>query len=173
MKATDVSLMAIFAALYAMGVILWIPISFEIFQVRIIDCLIPLAVVFGWPVIGGVTFGNVVANVFGGLGVIDIIGGTVANLVASTAAYFLRKRPFLATWASNISITLIVGSYLAIIFGVPVEIGLLGIFLGSVVAINGLGYILILVFTRTPIAESLGLQRKEEDELTYDSDNMC
>ncbi|MFX0067646.1 MAG: QueT transporter family protein [Promethearchaeota archaeon] len=172
MKAIDVSLMAIFAALYAIGVILLIPISFEIFQVRIIDCLIPLGVVFGWPVIGGVTLGNVVANVFGGLGVIDIIGGTVANLIASTAAYILRKRPFFATWASNISITLIVGSYLAILFHVPVEVGLLGIFLGSIVAINILGYMLILVFTRTGIAESLGFPRKEKNNLTYDSDKV-
>ena len=46
MKTRDIALASMISALYAVGVIVFAPISFLIFQVRIADALIPLSIVF-------------------------------------------------------------------------------------------------------------------------------
>jgi uncharacterized membrane protein len=38
----SVSLTAVFTALYAVGVVVLAPISFQVFQVRVVDALLPL-----------------------------------------------------------------------------------------------------------------------------------
>lgn len=68
---------AALAALYALGVVFLAPISFQLFQVRVADALLPLAILFGWPAIIGLSLGAFVANFFGPLGPVDIIGGAV------------------------------------------------------------------------------------------------
>lgn len=138
----DLSLTAAFAALYAIAVVLLAPISYAIFQVRIADALIPLSIVFGLPVVYGVTLGNIVANLYGGLGPIDIMFGTLANLLSSYVAFRLRSKPFLACFAATLIVTLIVGGYLWFLVNVPIEISLLGLFAGSFISITILGYLL-------------------------------
>lgn len=51
-------------------------------------------------------------------------------------------RRFLGSIVETLAITIIVGGYLSLIFEVPIEAGLFGIFIGSVVAINILGFTL-------------------------------
>ena len=137
--------MAIFAALYAVGVIFLAPISFGVVQVRIADAMLPLAMIFGLPSALGLSLGCLVANVYGGLGVIDIVGGAAANLVACTLAWYIGRKGraaqrFLGTVVETVAVALIVGGYLAVIFQVPVEIGLLGVLVGSIIAINAVGF---------------------------------
>jgi hypothetical protein len=52
-------------------------------------------------------------------------------------------------------VTLIVGSYLRYLLGIPLTAGLLGVFLGSVVAIGVLGSILISILSRSRFISSL------------------
>jgi len=49
MRSRNVVLTAIIAALYAVLVIVFAPISFLLFQVRIADMLIPLSLIYGVP----------------------------------------------------------------------------------------------------------------------------
>ena len=145
LNTKKLAVMTIFAALYAVGVIVLAPISFGIVQVRVADAMLPLAMIFGLPSALGLSLGCIVSNVYGGLGVIDIVGGAVANLVACTLAWYIGRRGrriqrFLGTVAETVVVSLIVGGYLAVIFQVPVEIGLLGILIGSTIAINIIGF---------------------------------
>ena len=144
--AKNLTLAAIFAALYAVGVILLAPISFGIYQVRVADALLPLSMMFGLPSAVGFGFGCLVANVYGGLGIIDVVGGTVANFLACTLAWYVGRgdfvRRFLGSFVETLVITGIVGGYLWLIFDVPIEFGLFGIFVGSIVSINILGFAL-------------------------------
>lgn len=142
------SLAAIFAALYAIGVVFLAPISFQLFQVRIADALLPLSILFGWPAVLGLTIGAFVANFFGGLGPVDIIGGAFANFVATLAAWKIvqsrsKLRVALGVASEIAVITFIVGSYLSYLFGIPLEAGWLGVLLGSIVAIGALGSLLL------------------------------
>jgi len=139
------AVVTVFAALYAVGVIFLAPISFGIVQVRVADAMLPLSMIFGLPSALGLSLGCIVSNVYGGLGVIDIVGGATANLVACTLAWYIGRRGkriqrFLGTVAETVAVALIVGGYLAVIFQVPVEIGLLGILIGSTIAINIIGF---------------------------------
>jgi len=156
----EVAITAFFAALYAIGVIALAPISFMIFQVRIADSLLPLSILFGVPASLGFSIGAFVANMFGGLGVIDILGGSLANLIAGIAGWKIgqrkiRGRLFLATMVQNLILTAIVGTYLAYLFGFPILVGWSGIFLGSTVAINLLGYTLLKAFSKSPVLRTL------------------
>ena len=140
-----ISIMAIFAALYAVGVIFLAPISYSFFQVRLADALLPLSMIFGIPSAIGFSLGCLVSNVYGGLGLVDIVGGTVANFVACTLAWYIARksgfrRRLVGSIIQTLVITGIVGGYLWIIFEVPVEFSLAGVFVGSVIAINILGF---------------------------------
>lgn len=165
-----ISLTALFAALYAVGVVALAPISFQLFQVRVADALLPLAVLFGWPAVLGFTLGAFVANFFGGLGPIDVVGGSIANLVATYAAWKLGQRQMrgsriLAVATEVIVVSLIVGSYLSYLFEMPIEVGLFGVLLGSLIAIGVLGYALLLAISRLVIPSrlrSLGLNAHPE-----------
>ncbi|MCK5563015.1 QueT transporter family protein, partial [Candidatus Bathyarchaeota archaeon] len=84
MKITSkqVSVFMVFTALYATSVVILAPISFGVYQVRLADSLLPLSMIFGIPSAIGLSLGCIISNVYGGLGIIDIIGGTMANFVA-------------------------------------------------------------------------------------------
>ena len=138
----ELSLAASFAALYAVAVVLLAPISYGVMQVRLADALIPLSMVFGLPAVYGVTLGNIIANLYGGYGPIDVVFGTLANLLASYVAFQLRQKPLLGCFSATMIVSLIVGAYLWILVGVPVEVSILGVFAGSFIAITILGYLL-------------------------------
>jgi uncharacterized membrane protein len=152
----EIAFGSIIAALYAITVILLAPISFLLFQVRIADALIPLSIIFGVPVIWGVTLGNIVANIYGGLGIIDIIGGSVANLCAAYIGWRIGSRNFLgsqfvATVAQNLIVSSIVGFYLAVLFEVPLELGFFSVLTGSLISMNLIGYFLVLIIQKIKI----------------------
>ena len=156
METRKIALGSVITALYAVGVILLAPISFLLFQVRIADALIPLSIIFGMPAVLGVTLGNIVANIYGGLGYIDIIGGSIANFLAAYVGWKIGSRNFtgsqlVATIAQNLIVSSIVGSYLTVIFNVPLEAGFLGVLLGSIISMNIIGYLLVLTIQKSSI----------------------
>ncbi len=156
----EISLAFVFAALYVVCVIVLAPISFNIFQVRVADSLLPLSIIFGWPAIIGITVGTIVANLFGGLGFIDVVGGTAANFIATLLAWKIGNRTLRGSWIYAIgvevlTVTLIVGSYLSYLFGMPLAVGLFGILIGSAMAIGVLGYILLKAISKLLMARAL------------------
>ena len=156
LETRNIALGSVIAALYAIGVIVLVPISFLLFQVRVADALIPLSIVFGMPVVLGVTLGNIIANIYGGLGYIDIIGGSIANFLAAYVGWKIgvrsfRGSEFVATVVQNLIVSGIVGSYLAVLFDLPLEVGFLGVLLGSIISMNVIGYVLILAIKKSGI----------------------
>ena len=158
MDSKNVSLTIVFAVLYAIGVITLAPISFSIYQVRLADALLPLSMIFGVPSAVGLSLGCLVANVYGGLGIIDIVGGSVANFIGCTLAWYVAKRSgfihrVLGAIIETLVITAIVGGYLSFIFDVPIEFGLIGVFVGSLIAINILGFTIEEIIRRSSIVK--------------------
>ena len=108
LNTKKLAVVTVFAALYAVGVVFLAPISFGIVQVRVADAMLPLAMIFGLPGALGLSLGCLVSNVFGGLGIVDIVGGATANLVACTLAWYIGRKGrgaqrFLGTVADNSS----------------------------------------------------------------------
>lgn len=166
MKTSELSLAVVFSSLYAVLLVALAPISYGPVQLRVADCLIPLAALFGWPVITGVTVGCFLGNAYIWLGPQDVVFGTIANLIAATVIFLLRKRQFLACVAASFPIGIIVGSYLWIFFGFqpPDIFGLqlpvwgamiVSITISSLVAMAGIGYALLKALSSSSVTRAL------------------
>ncbi len=164
-KTRSLAVSSVLASLYAVLVVTLAPFSFLPFQVRVADALLPLSIMFGPPAAYGLSIGCAVANyiggliLFGGAFVIDVTGGAVANFLACYLAWLIGghggvKRRFLATLVQTIIVTLIVGGYLWVLVGMPSAYNIvgfelpgllaviLGVAIGSVIAINVMGFAL-------------------------------
>ncbi len=135
-------------------------------QLRVADCLIALAALFGWPVVGGVTLGCVVTNAYIFLGAPDVILGPIANLVAASIIMVLRKRRLLACIVGALPIGVIVGGYLFLFFPFlsPPEMlsflpawaaMMVSITVSTLIAVAVIGYALLLVLSRKGVIEPL------------------
>jgi len=162
------SLTALFASLYASMTIveaaLGGPLAYGPVQVRVADALLPLPMIFGMPAAYGLCLGCIAANAFYMLGPLDVLLGSIANLVAGTlSAKLSGGRPFLAATYPVVVVTLIVGSYLPLFYvGVPLWLIYAGVAAGEAVACYGLGLPLLKVLLRAfqGGALSLSLRRR-------------
>jgi len=172
LNSRDVSLTAVFAALY---VVINVVQMFSIgnpfvsgpVQLRVADCLIALAALLGWPVVFGVTVGCVVSNVLSNmmyfLGPVDIIMGPIANFIAAGLVFLLRRRHLLACVIGALPIGLIVGGYLWWFFDVPEVLAFMPVWLGmivsitisSLIAVAVIGYSLLTILSRPSVIEPL------------------
>ena len=164
MKINEISLTVVFSSLYAVLLVVLAPISFGPVQLRVADCLIPLAALFGWPAIAGVTVGCFIGNAYYWLGPQDVILGTIANLFAATIIFMLRKRPFLGCVLGSFPIGIIVGSYLWIFFPPPDIFGLqlpvwggmiASITISTLIAVAGIGYSILRTLGRSGVIGAL------------------
>ena len=165
-KTNEITLTIVFSGLY---VILLFALPVPLFnygplQLRIADCLIPLAALFGWPVIIGVTLGCFVGNTYFWLGFQDVIFGSIANLISATLIFILKKRQFLACIIGSLPIGAIVGSYLWIFFPPPDIFGIqlpvwsamiISITMSTLLSVAGIGYLLLRTLKNSGIVDSL------------------
>ena len=168
----DLALTAVFAALYviinlAEAFFVGGPIfTYGPVQLRLADCLIALAALFGWPLVGGVTIGCVITNAYYFLGVPDVILGPIANLVAAGIVLLLRKRRLVACIAGSFPIGVIVGSYLWLFFPFlsPPEMlsflpawaaMIVSLTISSLIAVAVIGYLVLSILSRPNIIEPL------------------
>ncbi len=118
---------AVVAAAY-IGLVAAVPfISFGAIQFRIAEALTILP--FFWPeAIFGVTIGCLVSNILWGLGIVDIVFGTLATLIAALLTWWLgrTKKIWLGAIPPIVINGLIVGFYLPVLIGavqIPTGIG--------------------------------------------------
>jgi len=173
LESRDVTLTALFSSLYAVLVILQGISAAATIQLRFADSLIPLAALFGPPAILGVSFGAFISNTYFSasipFGVYDIVLGSIANLIAATAIFKLRRRLLFGCILGAVVIGLIVGSYVWLLFPPPPDIfGLalpinwppwllstVSLTTSSIIAFCVLGYVLFKVLSRPGIIEPL------------------
>jgi len=167
LDSKDIALTAVFSALYVVVNVIQMlsignPTVYGPVQLRIADCLIALAALLGWPVILGVTFGCFLSNAYYFLGVQDVVLGPVANLVAACIILVLRKHRLLACVSGAVPVGLIVGAYLPIFFPSlpapellsflpPVAAMIVSLTISSLIAIAGIGYLLLVALSRPSI----------------------
>lgn len=164
----DLTSTAVFAALYVVinivqTVSVGNPTIYGPIQLRVADFMIALAVLFGWPIIGGVTIGCFLTNAYYFIGAPDVILGPIANLIAACLVMFLRKRRLLACVIGALPIGFIVGGYLWLFFPPPEIFGTLpawagmiaSITISSLIAVAVIGYALLSILSRPSIIEPL------------------
>jgi len=145
----NVALAALLAALYAAYVLYFGFISFGPLQFRLVDALLPLSILFGPPAIAGVTVGCFIGNALGpNLGVVDIVGGPTANLLAASLAWAITRKSFRGSWPLAVTVEIavvaaVVGTYVVILTGIPVWIGWVEFLASEIVPIGVVGYPLL------------------------------
>jgi uncharacterized membrane protein len=167
-ESRDVTGTAVFAALYVViNVVQTItvgnPTIYGPIQLRVADFMIALAVLFGWPIIGGVTIGCFLTNAYYFIGAPDVILGPIANLIAACLVLFLRKRRLLACIIGALPIGFIVGGYLWLFFPPPEVLGTLpawaamivSITVSSLIAVAVIGFVVLSILSRPNIIEPL------------------
>lgn len=90
---SQITLAGAVAALYAVLTLALAPISFGVYQVRVAEALTILPF-FSRGAIGGLYVGCLVANYFGGQGLLDIIIGPLLTAGAGTVTYWLGTTNF-------------------------------------------------------------------------------
>ncbi|MGQ9530333.1 MAG: QueT transporter family protein [Candidatus Bathycorpusculaceae bacterium] len=164
----DAALTAVFAALYVIINILQMisignPTVYGPIQLRVADCLIALAALLGWPIIMGVTVGCFLTNAYYFIGVYDILFGPLANFIAASLIFLIRRHRFTACLIGALPIGLIVGGYLWLFFPPPEVLQILpawaamivSITLSSLITIAIIGYLLLSTLSKPSILNPL------------------
>lgn len=142
-------LAAMIAGLYALMCIAFAPISYGAVQIRIAEALTLLPFLFP-EAIPGLFVGCLIANFAGGFGLIDVIFGSLATLIAAMAT---RKMPnkYLAAVPPIVVNSLIVGGYLSVLLDLAFIPTALYVGLGEAVACFCLGVPLIHLLQKSHI----------------------
>jgi uncharacterized membrane protein len=142
------------AAIYVILNIIFAPISYGPIQVRIAEALVVLPFIDPSAIIG-LFIGCILANIYGGLGIVDIIGGSLCTLVAAYLTYKL-KDPKLAPLPPVLINAFGVSIYLHLLFDLSYWITVLYIGIGEVIACYILGYPLLILLIKNK--KRLGLE---------------
>ena len=148
---------AMIAAIYLVLNIIFAPISYGPVQVRIAEALAVLPFIDPSAILG-LFIGCILANIYGGLGLLDIIGGSLCTLLA---AYLTSKmkNPKLAPLPPVLINALGVSIYLHLLFNLPYWITVLYIGVGEFIACYILGYPLLIVLIKNK--KRIGLDIKK------------
>ncbi len=167
----DLTSTALFAALYVVinivqTITVGNPTIYGPIQLRVADFMIALTVLFGWPMVGGVTLGCFLTNAYYFLGAPDVILGPIANLIAASVVLLLRKHRLLACVAGALPIGIIIGGELWFFFSFTSATDLFGtlpawaamiasITISSLIAVTVIGYTVLRVLSQPRILEPL------------------
>lgn len=139
---------AIIASIYAVLTILLAPISYGPMQVRVSEALTILPAMTGAGV-SGLFVGCLVSNILGPYGIVDVVVGSSASLLAALASYKLRERPILVPLPPVIINGILIGGMLHFAYSVPnLPACMAWVALGQLVACYGLGYPLLKLLKR-------------------------
>ena len=139
---------AIIAAVYAALTILFAPISYGLVQVRVSEalCILPFFTVAAVP---GLFIGCLIANLVAGLGILDIVFGSLATLVAAYITSKIKNK-WLAPLPAVLVNAVVIGAMLYYLQIAPLPIWMFMIYVGvgQTVACYGIGMPLLFLLKK-------------------------
>lgn len=138
--------LSIVGAAYAAFTLLLIPLSYGPFQLRLAEALTVLPYLFP-QVVFGLFIGCIIANLFSPFGLLDIIFGSIATLIA---AFLTSKAPniYLAPLPPVVVNAFIVSVYLSNLTGIPYWLMVIYIGISQFVICYGIGLPLLMVLKK-------------------------
>lgn len=134
---------ALIAAAYVVLCLLFRPLSFSVFQVRIAEALTILPL-FTPAAVPGLTLGCLLGNFLGGAELFDTIFGALATLLGATGTYCLRKHVWPALFSPVLANTFILPFILSYVYGSEKSVWfiMVSIFVGEALSCCVLGELL-------------------------------
>ena len=145
----DIAWIAIIAALYVVVTLIFAPISYGPIQVRVSEAL-TLLPFFDPRAIPALFIGCLFSNIFGGLGMYDIIFGSLFTLIAAFLTYKM-KNIYIAGIPPVIINAFGVSLYLSLLFKLPYWITVIYIGIGESISVYGIGLPLFLYMNKRKI----------------------
>ncbi|QOX65524.1 QueT transporter family protein [Anoxybacterium hadale] len=145
MKSTKFMLQAaVIAAVYATLTLVLMPLSYGVMQIRVSEALTILPF-FTPAAIPGLFIGCLVSNMISPYGILDMVIGSGATLIAALFSYLLRRRPLLVPLPPVIANGVLIGGMLYYAYSVPFSLTacILWVALGELVACYAVGYPLL------------------------------
>ena len=132
---------ATIAAIYAVLTVAVAPFSYGIMQFRMSEALTILPM-FTPAAIPGLFVGCIVSNVISPYGIVDMVFGSLATLIAAYCSYKLRKKRWLVPLPPVIANGLIIGGMLYFVYGLRASLiaCIAWVALGEAVVCYGVGY---------------------------------
>ena len=134
----------IIAAIYAALTIILAPFSYGPMQIRVSEALTILPF-FTPAAVPGLFIGCLVSNFISPYGLIDMIFGSGATLIAAVGSYLLRSKPLLVPLPPVLVNAVAIGLMLYYAYGVPMNLFLImaWVGLGEFIACYAIGYPLL------------------------------
>ncbi len=153
-KIKHLVLSSFIAALYAVLTIALAPISYGQIQIRIAEALTILPFFSYFP-IAGLFIGCIIANLAGGYGVIDIVLGSAATLLAGICTYYIGKsnigfKKLLAPLPPVLINALAVGVILKYTLNLPFLASALWVGIGEALSCYVLGLLMLSMIEKNP-----------------------
>lgn len=143
---------ALIAAIYATFTIGFAPLSYGPVQIRFAEALTILPALT--PVaIPGLFVGCIIANIYGmmaglGLGILDIVFGSLATLIAALLTYKLAHKKYLVPLPPVLVNAVVIGVLINYLTKLPLLPSIAWVGVGQLVACYGLGYPLLIMLSR-------------------------
>jgi len=143
---------AVIAAIYTALSLALAPFSFGSIQVRVAEALTVLPAIFP-SAIPGLFIGCILTNTIGTMlglsgGIIDIVFGSLATLLAAWVTYKLRKYTFLVPMPPVLVNAVVVGAILYYAFNLPLILTMLQVGVGQLIACYALGLPLLFIIKK-------------------------
>ncbi|MGI6574733.1 MAG: QueT transporter family protein [bacterium] len=142
LKPIALTRIAVIAALYVIITYFLLPISFGAIQLRVAEAFTVLPIIYP-EAIGGLFLGVLLANaLLGGLGLVDIVVGSLTTLAAAIITYRFRHN-IIAYLSPVVLNAFIISIYLHLLAGLPYWFTVLSIGSSQAIVVFGLGFPLI------------------------------
>ncbi len=143
----------IIAAIYVVLTMLLAPISFQAIQLRISEALTVLPILFP-EAVPALFVGVLISNILGGLGIVDILGGSLTTLIAAYVTYKYRKS-IIAYLSPVVFNAFLISLYLHLLFDLPYWLTVISIGVSEALVVFIVGYPLIQYLKKRNIKKAL------------------
>ena len=159
LKTKDLALIAIYAALYAVLVVVLGGISYGPIQVRIADSMLAAVPLLGIPGVLGHTLGVFIGNIFSPEGILDLLN-TIPSFAMSFVVYYVYKRTKndYTVIGTSVSYSAVLGTtvgwMLSYLYHLPLLLIIAYVAFGNVVATVLIGWPIFKLLKRTGLFQN-------------------
>ncbi len=167
-QSKDITLIGLYAALYAALVVVLGGFSYGPIQVRIADSLLAVVPLLGLPGVLGHTLGVFVANMFSTVGLIDLLN-TIPSFAMSFVVYYIYKRTqndytVIGTCiAYSVVLGVTVGWMLSYVYSLPLLLTMAYVAVGNTIASVLIGWPLFKVLKKTGVFQKWRINQKNQE----------